>query len=67
MNFSIEMPDGATLWSCENVQPGYGLYDIEINKELERGIYEECKFSVRCFRDNIEINGCNIRFTLYVD
>lgn len=67
MNFSIEMPDGTILWSCENIQPGYGLYDIEINKELERGIYEGCKFSVRCFRDDIEINGCNIKFTLYVD
>lgn len=67
MNFSIEMEDGTILWSCENVQPGYGLYDIEINKKLEKGTYKGCKFIVRCFRNDVEINGCNIGFTLYVD
>lgn len=66
MNFSIIMPDNTILWAEGNIQPGYGLYDIQINKELEKGTYEECIFTVRCFRDGIELNGCNIAFTLYV-
>ena len=66
MNFSIIMPDNTILWAEENIQPGYGLYDIQINKELEKGTYEGCVFTVRCFRDNTELNGCNITFTLYV-
>lgn len=66
MSFSIIMPDNTILWAEENIQPGYGLYDIQINKELEKGTYEGCVFTVRCFRDDIELNGCNITFTLYV-
>ncbi len=67
MNFSIEMQNGTILWSAENIYPGYGLYDIEINNTLEKGTYENCMFSVRCFKDELEINGCNIAFTLYVN
>lgn len=66
MNFSIIMPDNTILWAEENIQPEYGLYDIQINKELKKGTYEGCVFTVRCFRDGIELNGCNITFTLYV-
>lgn len=66
MDFFIIMPDNSVLWSEENIQPGYGLYDIQINKKLEKGTYEGCKFSVRCYRDGIELNGCDITFALYV-
>lgn len=66
MDFSILMPDGSVLWSEENIQPGYGLYDIQLNKELEKGTYEECTFTIRCYKDGVELNGCNIAFTLYV-
>lgn len=66
MNFSIILPDNTILWESEGIQPGYGLYDIEINKKLEKGTYKECAFTVRCFKDDIELNGCDIAFTLYV-
>lgn len=66
MDFSILMPDGSVLWSEENIQPGYRLYDIQLNKELEKGTYEECTFIIRCYKDGVELNGCNIAFTLYV-
>ena len=38
----------------------------ELNKELEKGTYEECTFTIRCYKDGVELNGCNIAFTLYV-
>ena len=66
MNFSIIMPDGTVIWEEENIQPGYGLYDIKLNQKLEKGTYERCVFTVRCFRDGTELNGCNITFTMYV-
>ena len=66
MNFSIVMSDGTVIWEEENIQPGYGLYDIKLNQKLEKGTYEGCVFTVRCFRDGTELNGCNITFTLYV-
>ena len=66
MNFSIVMPDGTVIWEEENIQPGYGLYDIKLNQKLEKGTYEGCVFTVRCFRDGTELNGCNITFTMYV-
>lgn len=66
MDFSILMPDGSVLWSEENIQSGYGLYDIQLNKELEKGAYEKCIFTIRCYKDGVELNGCNIAFTLYV-
>ena len=28
MSFSIIMPDNTILWAEENIQPGYGLYDM---------------------------------------
>lgn len=43
-----------------------GLYDIQLNKELEKGTYEECTFTIRCYKDGVELNGCNIAFALYV-
>lgn len=56
MNFSISMPDGTVIWEENNIQPGYGLYDIQINKKLEKGTYAGCVLSVRCFKDNLELN-----------
>lgn len=67
MSFSIIMQDNTVIWEENNIQPGYGLYNIQINKELEKGTYEGCVFTVRCFRDEVELNGCNMAFTLYVD
>lgn len=66
MNFSIITSDGTVIWEENNIQAGYGIYDIKLNKELEKGTYEGCTFTVRCFRDGTELNGCNIAFTLYV-
>ena len=66
MNFAIIMPDGTTIWEESNIQPGYGLYDIKINKKLEKGVYAGCVLSVRCFKDDLELNGCNITFTMHV-
>lgn len=67
MNFSIVFPDGTVVWEEENIQPGYGVYNIQINKKLEKGTYKGCVFAVRCFRDRVELNGCNITFTLNVN
>lgn len=66
MNFCIKMPDGNILWEIENIYPGYGIYEIKLNKELEKGTYSDCTFVTRCFRDDVELNGCIIKFNLYV-
>ena len=67
MDMEIVLLNGESIWEIGNIQPGYGLYDIELEKELERGTYEKCKFVVRCFNSyGKELNGCNLSFTLYV-
>ena len=67
MNYRITLPDETVIWEEENIQPGYGVYDIQINEKLEKGTYEGCVFAVRCYRDGVELNGCNITFTLNVN
>jgi len=67
MTFEMFMEDGTLLWHEENIQPGYGFYNIDINKILESGTYENCTLIVHCFdHNNIELNGGVIKFTLYV-
>ncbi len=68
MNMSIELSDGDIIWSMDNIQPGYGIYDIELNEELENGIYENTSLIIKCFTmDGVELNGGRIRFILYVN
>lgn len=68
MSMSIILPDGEEIWSCENIQPGYGIYEIELAKPLDRKLYEGCHYKVRCFKnDGTELNGGNIKFNLYIE
>lgn len=67
MNFSIVMDDGYLLWNEQNIQPGYGIYDITLNKELSRGVYSGTVV-VECFSidGHAELNGCTFECQIVV-
>ena len=66
MNFSLVMDDGFVLWSETNIQPGYGLYKIAINKLLPVGQYN-CLLVVECFSQNgSPLNGCTLEVKVVV-
>lgn len=54
------------VWKSENVQPGYGYYEIELSRKLKQGEYP-AYLNIKCYNPNgEELNSANIRFDLYV-
>lgn len=54
------------VWKSENVQPGYGYYEIELSRKLKQGEYP-AYLNIKCYNPNgEELNSANIRFDLNV-
>ena len=68
MDMEIYLADGTKLWSIDNIQPNYGVYNIELNQALQRGKYENCTFIITPYNieTGAECNGVVIDFTLNV-
>ena len=63
------MPDGTKIWESKFIEPGNGIYDIELNQELEEGDYENAILKYECFSMNEQqtpLNGSEIKFNLHV-
>lgn len=64
---TISLSDGTTLWESDLIEPGKGLYEIELNKALEAGIYENAVLKYECFTlDEAQspLNGAEVKFTI---
>lgn len=67
MSMGIYLSDGTELWTSNNIQPGNGFYEIELNTVLKSGIYKNCLLNIQCYDKNgIELNGGKMNFTLFV-
>jgi hypothetical protein len=67
MEMRLELSDGTLLWHSGNIHPGYGFYEIKLLKTLGNGVYNNCRFVIKCFDEQgVELNGGVIQFTLYV-
>jgi len=63
---TLKLADGTVLWQEENIRPGYGFYDIDINKPLSRGFYN-ASLTYTFFSDTgEEYNGGIVPFELIV-
>ncbi len=63
---TLKLSDGTVLWEEENVNPGYGFYDIEIKKTLSKGFYD-ASLTYSFFSDTGEkYNGGIVPFELIV-
>ncbi|WP_459904690.1 tRNA (uracil-5-)-methyltransferase [Enterococcus thailandicus] len=66
---SLLLPDGTKIWASKFIEPGNGIYDIELNQELEEGDYENAILKYECFSMNEQqtpLNGSEIKFNLHV-
>ena len=68
MNIIFCLPDGEVLFFIGNIHPSYGIEQVELNRELDAGTYENCKLYIKCFSfaDNRELNGATMTINLYV-
>ena len=69
MDVSLFSFNGEEIFSASRIEPGYTLANIELNKELNEGIYKDCSFVVRCYSmdDGAELNGATMNVNLYVN
>lgn len=68
MSMVMSLSDGTELWAADNIQPGNGFYEIELNTELDSGTYDGCILSIRCYDKNgTELNSGKMNFTLFVN
>lgn len=62
-------PEGDQLWQSELIEPGKGLYTIELAKELSEGTLENAVLKYECFtldEDQSPLNGSEINLTINV-
>lgn len=65
---SLILSDGTKLWESGLVAPGKAIYNININKALSAGTYNNALLRYECFsmNDQRQLNGNEIKFTLNV-
>ena len=66
---TIILPGGETIWKSEMIEPGKGLYSINLNHELKEGEYEGSTLKYECYdlkNPKKSLNGTEIKFTLKV-
>ncbi|MGM0214222.1 tRNA (uracil-5-)-methyltransferase [Enterococcus sp. AZ109] len=66
---SLLLPDGTQIWESKFIEPGNGIYEIELNQELAEGEYENAILKYECFSMNEQqtpLNGSEIKFNLHI-
>lgn len=66
-NLTLKLSDGTVLWEEKNVKPGYGFYDIELNKPLSKGIYNASLVYGFSSDSGAQYNGGIVPFKLTVE
>lgn len=69
--FKLSLMDaqGERLWQSDLIEPGKGLYEIELNKALAEGSYENAVLKYECFtydENQSPLNGSEINLTIQV-
>lgn len=66
---SIILPNGEKIWESKLIEPGKGIYDIELTKEITEGQYENTILKYECFsmnKEQTQLNGSEVKFVLKV-
>lgn len=66
---SILLPDGKKIWESKYIEPGNGIYEIDLNQTLEEGEYDSATLKYECYTmDSIQtaLNGSEIKFKLSI-
>ncbi|MBO0458326.1 tRNA (uracil-5-)-methyltransferase [Enterococcus hulanensis] len=65
---SLIHPNGSVLWTSNLIEPGKGMYEIELKETLSEGEYEDTILKYECFSltDQSPLNGTEINLKLVV-
>lgn len=65
---SLIHPSGSVLWTSDLIEPGKGMYAIELEEALSAGEYEDAVLKYECFSltDQSPLNGSEINLKLVV-
>lgn len=66
---TLLLPDGTVIWKSKYIEPGNGIYEIDLDNPLEEGEYENAVLKYQCYTLNDEqtpLNGSEIKFKLFV-
>ncbi|MFD2305096.1 tRNA (uracil-5-)-methyltransferase [Enterococcus termitis] len=65
---SLIHPNGSVLWTSDLIEPGKGMYAIELEEALSAGEYEDAVLKYECFSltDQSPLNGSEINLKLVV-
>lgn len=70
MVFTLYMPDGSKIYESKLVEPGKAIYEINVNRNLEKGTYENARLHCSCYSmDGLlkTLNGADLKFKLEVE
>lgn len=65
---SLLTSEGEQLWQSELIEPGKGLYTIELEKELPEGTIDDAVLKYECFtldKNQSPLNGSEINLTIH--
>lgn len=66
---SLLLPDGVQIWESKYIEPGNGIYEIDLDNLLEEGEYEGAILKYQCYtmdEKQSPLNGSEIKFKLNV-
>lgn len=66
---SLLLPDGTKIWESKFIEPGNGVYEIDLDQTLEEGEYNSTILKYQCFTiddQQTPLNGSEIKFKLNV-
>ena len=66
---SLYLKDDTKLWESNLVEPGKGIYEMELLQSLPAGSYEDAILKYECFamdEKQTPLNGSEIKLTLKV-
>ena len=66
---SILLPDGKKIWESKYIEPGNGIYEINLDRTLEEGEYDGAILKYECYTmDSVQtaLNGSEIKFKLSI-
>lgn len=70
MVFTLYLPNGSKLYESKLVEPGKAIYNIDINRKLSKGIYEDARLHHSCYSMDgrlVTLNGSDMKFKLKVE
>lgn len=63
---SLYLSDGTLIWKSDYIAPSERISEINLYKELQRGLYKNCRLVYNCFslKDKSQLNGGEVKLEI---